>query len=160
MICGNSSSDLKTQEVKNAKMTEINNLIDHGVFEEVIDEGQETLGSRWVMTAKEKHDGQKQKTKAKLVVGGYQEATNPQSDSPTISKESFKMLMAVTANESFGLALVDIRAAFLQSRTLDRDVFMLPPQEATIWLIQCLWKVLASSKRSFETDWIEGNGRG
>ena len=61
------------------------------------------------------------------MVRGYQEATKPQSDSSTISKESFKMLMAVAANESFNRASVDIRAAFLQSRTLDRDVYMLPP---------------------------------
>ena len=53
----------------------------------------------------------------------------PQSDSPTVSKESFKILMAISANENFKLALVDIRAAFLQSRTLDRDVFMLPPAD-------------------------------
>ena len=53
----------------------------------------------------------------------------PQSDSPTVSKESFKMLMAVAANSNFKLASVDIRAAFLQSRTLDRDVFMLPPPD-------------------------------
>ena len=34
--------------------------------------------------------------------------------------------MAVAANSNFKLASDDIRAAFLQSRTLDRDVFMLP----------------------------------
>ena len=66
-----------------------------------MDEGQETLGSRWVVTAKEKHDGQKQKTKARLVSHVFQETMKPQSDSPTVSKELFKMLMAVAANESF-----------------------------------------------------------
>ena len=35
--------------------------------------------------------------------------------------------MAIAANSDFKLASVDIRAAFLQSRTLDRDVFMLSP---------------------------------
>ena len=53
------------QEVNDTKVGEINNLMDYDVFEEVADEGQETLGSRWVVTAKEKHDGQKQKTKAR-----------------------------------------------------------------------------------------------
>ena len=53
----------------------------------------------------------------------------PQSDSPTVSKESFKLLMAVEVNEKFKLASVDIRAVFLQSRSLDRDVFMLPPPD-------------------------------
>ena len=81
------------------------------------------------MTAKEKHDRQKKNTKARLLVHGFQETVKPQSDSPTVSKESFKLLMANAANENFKLASVDIRAAFLQSRSLDRDVFMLPPPD-------------------------------
>ena len=59
------------------------------------DKGQETIGSRWVITAKEKHDGQKQKTMARLVAYEFQENLKLESDSPTVSKESFKMLMAV-----------------------------------------------------------------
>ena len=54
-------------EVKEAKMAEVNILLDYDVFEEVEDKGPETIGSRWVITAEEKHDGQKQKTKARLV---------------------------------------------------------------------------------------------
>ena len=50
-------------EVKAAKRIEIKNLQDYETFEEVKDKGQETLGSRWVITEKEKHDGQKQKCK-------------------------------------------------------------------------------------------------
>ena len=53
-----------TPEVKAAKMNEIRNLKDYDTFEEVPYEGQETIRSRWVGRAKEKHDGQKQKTKA------------------------------------------------------------------------------------------------
>ena len=62
-----------TPEVKEAKMAEVNNILDYNVFEEVKDEGQETIGSRWVVTAKEKHDGQKQKIKVRLVARGFQE---------------------------------------------------------------------------------------
>ena len=51
----------------------------------------------------------------------------PQSDSPTASKESFKLLMAITANGSFNLASLDIRSALLQLKVLDRDVFVRPP---------------------------------
>ena len=39
----------------------------YGVFEEVEDEGQEKEGSRWVITRKEKADGQKEKVKGRLV---------------------------------------------------------------------------------------------
>ena len=78
-------------EVKEAKMAEVNNLLDYDVFEEVEDKGQETIRSRWVITAKENHDGQKQKTKARLVARGFQETLKPQSDSMTTSKELFKI---------------------------------------------------------------------
>ena len=58
-------------EVKVAKKAEIKNLQDYKTFKEVKDEGQTTVGSRWVITEKEKHDGQKQKFKARLVVRGF-----------------------------------------------------------------------------------------
>ena len=79
-------SEHRTPEVKEAKMAEVSNLLDYDVFEEVKDKGQDTIGSRWVVTTKEKHDGQKQKTKARLVACGFQETSKPQSDSPTVSK--------------------------------------------------------------------------
>ena len=127
-------------DVKEAKVNEVINLLDYNVFEEVEDKGQDTIGSRWVVTAKEKHDGQKQKTKARLVAYGFQEMMKPQSDSLTVSKESFKLLMAVAANFKFKLASVNIPAAFLQSRTFDRDVFVkLPPdikKQGVIWKLK------------------------
>ena len=48
------------------------------------------------------------------------------SDSPTASKDSFKMLMVIAGNYKFKVASVDIRDAFLQSKVLDRDVFIEP----------------------------------
>ena len=45
-------SEHGTPEVKEAKMAEVSNLLDYDVFEEVEDKGQETIGSRWVVTAK------------------------------------------------------------------------------------------------------------
>ena len=53
----------------------------------------------------------------------------PQSDSPTASKDSFKLLMAVGANNNFKLAYAEIRAAFLQSKMLDRDFFEKLPDD-------------------------------
>lgn len=82
-----------------AKTAELSNLLEYDVFKKVKDEGQETIG--WVVTTKENHDGQKPKTKARLVAHGFQETLKPQSYSPTVSKESFKMLMAVVANNNF-----------------------------------------------------------
>ena len=60
-------------EVKEAKDTDVSNLLDYDIFEEVKDRGQDTIGSRWVITSKEKHDGQKKNTKATLLTRSFQE---------------------------------------------------------------------------------------
>ena len=73
-------SEHKRPEVKEAKIKEIKNLEDYETFELVEDIGQETIGSRWVITKKEKHDGQKTEYKAWLVARGFQEANKLQSD--------------------------------------------------------------------------------
>ena len=81
------------------------------------------------MTRKEKHDGQKQDCKARIVARGFQESLKPESDSPKTLKESFKMLMAIAANFGFKVASVDIRAVFLQSKVFERDVIIEPPAD-------------------------------
>ena len=124
-------------EIIEAKDREIENLKTYETFEEVEENGQETIGSRWIVTEKEKHDGQKQAYKARLVAKGFQEIDQPQSDSPTAAKESFKLLMALAANQNFKVVSMDIRAAFLQAKKLDREVFVRPPddikKEGVIW---------------------------
>ena len=61
--------------------------------------------------------------------------------------------MAVAANSNFKLASVNIRAAFLQSRTLDRDVFMKPPpdirKEGVIWRLKKPLYGLDDASRKF-----------
>ena len=52
-------------EVKVAKKAEVKNLQDYETFMEVKDEGQTKVGSWWVITEKEQHDGQKTKVKAR-----------------------------------------------------------------------------------------------
>ena len=118
-----------TPEVVEAKEKEIRNLKDFDTFEEVEDEGQKTVGSRWVVTKKENHDGQKTACKARIVAKGFHEEEKPQADSPTAMRESVKPFLAIAANEGFELEAVDIRAAFLQSKELDRDVCVEPPKD-------------------------------
>ncbi len=40
-----------------------------------------------------------------------------------------KMFFLVAANENFELRKIDIRAAFLQAKYLDREVFLKPPKD-------------------------------
>ena len=73
--------------------------------------------------------------------------------------ESFKLLMAVAANNNFRLASLDIRAAFLQSKALDRDVFIKPPADIrkhrVIWILLELIYGLADASRKF---WLRVKG--
>ena len=103
----------KRIEVVEVKEKELENLVKYDVFEEVDDKGQETVGLRWVITRKEKADGQKTEFKGRLVAKGFQEKESPQSDSPTMLRESLKLFFSVVANEGFELRSIDIRAAFL-----------------------------------------------
>merc|ERR1712240_648951 len=63
-------------EVIEDKEKGIENLKTYETFEDVDDEGQETIGSRWIVTEKEKHDGQKQNYKARLVKGVPKKCNN------------------------------------------------------------------------------------
>ena len=78
---------------------------------------------------KEKSDGQKSQIKGHLVAKGFQEEEKPQLDSPTLLRESLKMYFAVVANEGFKLRSIAIKAAFLQARCLDIEVYMKPPRD-------------------------------
>ena len=94
------------------KEREIQNLFNYEVCKEVEDDGQDRISSRWVIMKKEKADGQKTDFKARLVARGFQEKDYPQSDSPTMLRESMKLFFAIAANERFVLRSVDIQAAF------------------------------------------------
>ena len=140
-------------EVVEAKEREVKNLTDFDTFEEVADEGQKTVGSRWVLTKKEEHDGQKTNCKARIVAKGFHEETKPQADSPTAMRESVKPFLAIAANQGFELESVDIRAAFLQSKPLDRDVFIEPPKDlkktGVIWKLKKPLYGLDDASRKF-----------
>ena len=126
--------------MKEAKHTDIENLGRYDVFEEVEDCGQEQIGSRWVITQKEKSDGQKSHIKGCFVAKGLLEGEKPQLDTPTLLSESLKMYFAVAANEGFKVRSIDIRPPFLQAKCLDREVYMDPPKdvkkEGKIWKLK------------------------
>ena len=44
-------------------------------------------------------------------------------------RESLKMYFAIAANEGFKIRSVDIKAAFLQAKGLEREVYMEPPRD-------------------------------
>ena len=91
----------KMPEVIEAKEKEIENLEKYGVFEEVQDLCQVAVGSRWVITKKDKADGQKKNVKGRLVAKRFQEIEAPQLDSPTMLRESMKLFFCSGSKPRF-----------------------------------------------------------
>jgi hypothetical protein len=90
-----------TPKVREAKDKEHKNLLDFETYEEVDDIGQARLGSHWVITKKEKHDGEKTLYKGRILAKGFHEEVKPQLDSPTAQRESVKVFLSIAANEGF-----------------------------------------------------------
>lgn len=133
-----------------AKHTELNNWKRNDVFEEVKDEGQKCISTRWVCTLKEMPDGVI--PKARLVARGFEEINTQElpKDSPTCASESLKMIMAVICPKKWQLNSMDIKAAFLEGKELTRNVYIQPPQEAqskgTLWkLKKCVYGLADAS---------------
>ena len=112
------------QEVVDSKAKELDKWIKYEAFKEVDLDEQHVLGSRWVVV--EKPDGT---VKSRFVVKGNEERGDPRSDSPTASKDSFKMFLAISANEKFELKSLDVTTAFLQGNPIQREIFIQPPPE-------------------------------
>ena len=51
---------------------------------------------------------------------------------PTIGKSSMRLFITIAASADWTVKTTDIKSAFLQGMTLDRDVFISPPKEADL----------------------------
>ena len=100
-----------------AKKKELESWREFNVYEEVRNEGQKVITTRWVITSK------KDKIKARLVVRGFENDDNVKADSPTASKEVMRMFIAVLASKHWSINSIDIKAAFLQSEAFERGIY-------------------------------------
>ena len=124
-----------SDSVSIAKDLEIRNWQDNEVFVEVVDVGQPTISTRWVVTEKVK-DGQ-DVVKARLVARGFEEDfSDSRKDSPTCSKEVLRIALSIAMSNNWDICSVDIKSAYLQGDPIDREVFLKPPPDlfnGTIW---------------------------
>ena len=120
-----------------AKLKELDNWKINNVFKEVVYENQHLISTRWVLTTKEKEGVFI--TKARLVARGFEdEVSDRKTDSPTCSKETVKLVLAVMAMKGWKCSSLDVRTAFLQGNPLERDIYVKPPKEAKT---QNVWKL-------------------
>ena len=129
------------KDVEKAMKDEISKFESFEAFKKVKDEGQYAIKTRWVYS---EHDDQSKgyKVKSRLCMRGDTEENTEKIrvDSPTAHKDSIKLALSIAANEDFDIISADVKAAFLQGRQLDRNVFVIPPPEANhegmLWLLQ------------------------
>ena len=84
--------------VSEAKQKELQNFDRYEAFEEVEDEGQEVLGTKFVLM--EKPD---KSINARFVIKGFQENFDEASNSPTSSRETIRVFLAIAANKGWKL---------------------------------------------------------
>ena len=121
------AKEQRTPECEEAKRRELEAFKQFKVYEEVKDVGQERLSSRWIVT--DKSTPTEKKIKARLVCRGFEELVKVQSDSPTGSKETLHMLLALAASNEWTVKSGDVKNAYLQGAQLDREVHMEAPPE-------------------------------
>ena len=143
--------------VRNAKKKELVSWEINKVYTKVADIGQDRVDTRWVNS--DRYEKGKKIVKARLVAKGFQDtdASTVRTDSPTCSKEGFRMALAVIATNGWTCHSMDIRTAFLQSREIDRPVYVTPPPEAEcqkgyIWkLNKCVYGLNDASRNWYLT---------
>ena len=127
------------------------NLRSHDVFNEVIDEGQKWISSRWVLSEKAK-DGDSN-IKARLVACGYEEnEIQVRKVSPTAVKENLRLLLVIASSNHWQIKSLDIKSAFLQGKEIEQEVFLKPPKEAgtgILWRLNKTIYGLVGASRKF-----------
>jgi len=113
-----------------AKLRELENWKVNDAYEEVDRDEQKLISTRWVITTKEK-DGAIV-TKARLCARGYEdlEVDKNNTNSPTCSKETIRVALAIIAANGWSCKSLDVKSAFLQGKPIERDIFIKPPKEA------------------------------
>ena len=125
-------ADSKNEGIKQAMEKEYQKFKDYDVFEEVKDTPNiYKIPSQWVITSKDQKKEGEGSYKARLVcLGNLDKKYNLRAtDSPTISRESLRMILSTIANLEWRLKSCDVSSAFLQGCELNRTVYMSPPKE-------------------------------
>ena len=134
LMTGTKLQDLSVAE---AKLKELQKWKNYEVYEEIPNEGQRIISCRWVCTEKPTVNGTV--IKARLIARGFEEESYVlHKDSPTCSKESLRLIFTIISSNHWEVNSLDIQSAFLQGKSITRDVYLMPPKEAGT---EMLWKL-------------------
>ena len=132
------------ETIKEAQQKELEKFQDYEAEEVVDGLGKETQNSKWVATKiKIDKKGNKSKGfKARLCMRGDQEVGHDlvQRDLPIVLKSTIKLFLHMAAQENWNLKCGYIKQAYLQGKDLDRDIFVIAPEEAGV-MYGKVWKL-------------------
>ena len=147
----NVTSDALTEPIFTAKLKELENWKNFDVYEAVRYSRQEFIAVRWVVTEKSTDSGPV--WKARLVVRGFQEEQKCRSDSLTTGKDAIRVLIGLSVANNWKCHCVDVKSAFQQGQTINRDVNLLPTEEANqdgfLWKLKKVAYVLQDGSRNW-----------
>jgi transposase InsO family protein len=144
-------SEQNSPECLQAKEIELEKLRNFETYTEVEDIGQSRISSTWVLW--QKGDG----IRARLVARGFEEEQDLRSDSPTIGKSAIRILITIATSSEWKIKTTDIKSAFLQSKPIEREVFLQPPEEADvqsgfIWKLErCLYGLNDAARQFYSS---------
>ena len=93
--------------------------------------------------------------KARLVALGFEEEEDLSTlckDSPTCGKETMQIFFAIAVSMKWQVDSIDIRAAFLQGKQINRNVFIKPPKvtgSVMLWKLNKAVYVLTDAPRKW-----------
>jgi hypothetical protein len=98
------------------------------VSSDMVSANANIISTRWVISKTTNDDGT-WRSKARLVAHGYEdkEKDRVSSDSPVASSAAQRLVRALLAEKQWFPNSWDFTTAFLQSKSLTRDVFVVPP---------------------------------
>ena len=114
--------------VLEAKKKELDNFQQYKVYEEVEDRGQSYITASWIITEKIYGNGETG-CKARLVCNGNQLTEPVPSDSPTVRKNTLRIMTALCVQYGWKMYNCDVTAAFLQSEYMMREVYVKSPKD-------------------------------
>ena len=114
----------------NAMQDDIASMDHNGVWEVVeLPTGCKPIGCKWVYKTKKDSQGRIERFKARFVAKGFTQKEGidyTETFSPVSSKDSFRIIMALTAHFDLELHQMDVKTAFLNG-DLCETVYMKQP---------------------------------
>ena len=122
-------TNIKSSDYSEAMQKELNSWKILETYDEVDDLGQDYITVKWIFSEKEVNNTCTKK--ARLVARGFQENNQDlPTNSPTCNKESIRIILSVIASLQWKIHTLDVAAAFLQGKDLDREIYIKPPKQA------------------------------